>query len=128
LLIARQLTVFVSAEAPEGVASWLTQHQPRYTIWYSLQNGGGSMDDIVYDDKVYENRLRRKAARLGLALRKSRARRLHLNNLGGYRIIDPYHNFIVAGERFDLSLEEVEAFLDDYEQELYKETRPVRVE
>jgi hypothetical protein len=86
------------------------------------------MDDIVYDDKVYENRLRRKAARLGLALRKSRARRLHLNDRGGYRIVDPYHNFIVAGERFDLSLEEVEAFLDDYEQELYEETRPVRVE
>lgn len=86
------------------------------------------MDDIVYDDKVYENRLRRKAARLGLALRKSRARRLYLNNQGGYRIVDPYHNFIVAGERFDLSLEEVEAFLDDYEQELYEDTRPVRVE
>jgi hypothetical protein len=40
LLIARQLTAFVSAEAPEGVASWLTQHQVRYTIWHSVQNGG----------------------------------------------------------------------------------------
>jgi hypothetical protein len=132
LLVACQPTAFVSAEAPEGVASWLTQHQTRYTIWHSVQNGGSSMDDRVYevyeDDKVHENRLRRKAARLGLALRKSRARRLHLNNRGMYRIVDPYRNFIIAGERFDLSLEEVEAILDDYERELYEETRPVRVE
>jgi hypothetical protein len=78
-----------------------------------------TVDDI--GDKVWENRLRRQAARLGLALRKSRARRLHLSDYGKYRIVNPYRNWIVAGERFDLELADVEAILDEIENKMVQE-------
>lgn len=68
--------------------------------------------------KVQENRLRRWADRLGLALKKSRAKMLHINDRGEYRIVDPYKNRIVAGERFDMGLDEVESFLREYEERL----------
>ena len=70
-----------------------------------------------YEERLRENRLRRRAQRLGLAIRKSRAQMLSLNNQGGYRIIDPYRNWIVAGERFDLDLDDVEEFLQSCEEE-----------
>nr|MBC7245429.1 hypothetical protein [Chloroflexota bacterium] len=65
------------------------------------------------ESKSLENWLRRRAKRLGLALHKSR-RSLSIDNLGGYQIIDS-HNRIVAGEKFNLELNDVAAFLDDYE-------------
>ena len=40
--------------------------------------------------------------------RKLRARNLTLDNQGGYMILDPHTNTIVAGERYDLSLDDVE--------------------
>jgi hypothetical protein len=61
-------------------------------------------------DKVRENRLRRLARRQGLVLRKSRAG-IGLDNFGKYRIVDFYRNWLVAGEKFDLSLDDVEAYL-----------------
>jgi hypothetical protein len=70
------------------------------------------------EEKVRENKLRRQAKRLGLWLRKSRARRLHLDDLGEYMLLDPRYNAVVAGERFDLGLDVVEAFLDQYEATL----------
>ena len=63
---------------------------------------------LFTDDEAYVRRL---AKRHGYALRKSRARNLHMNDLGGYRLIDPWRNWIVLGERFDLDLEDVKAFL-----------------
>lgn len=58
-----------------------------------------------------ERMLRRKLQKLGYALRKSKAQ--DINNLGGYMIIDPDRNVIEAGERFDLSLDDVERFIDE---------------
>ena len=58
-----------------------------------------------------EAAVRRLAAREGLALEKSRARNTHLNDQGGYRLVDPYFNETVFGERFEYNLDEVEAFL-----------------
>jgi hypothetical protein len=68
-------------------------------------------------EKVREIKLRRWATRLGLALHKSRARRWSVDNFQGYMIVDPYINTIVAGHRFDLTLDEVEAFLKSDEKE-----------
>jgi hypothetical protein len=48
----------------------------------------------------------------GYALQKSRSRH-PLNNLGGYRIVDPALNLCVAGEHFDLDASFVEAWLSD---------------
>ena len=66
-------------------------------------------------DKVRENRLRRKAARLGLGLRKGRARTVRLDNFGEYMIYDLEGNYVVAGERFDYDLDDVERWLNEYE-------------
>ncbi len=58
-----------------------------------------------------EARARRLAKRQGFAVRKSRVRNPHLNDQGGYMVINPSYNLIVAGERFNLDLDDVEEFL-----------------
>lgn len=60
--------------------------------------------------KRREDRVRRQLAKQGLALRKSRVSTLSVDDQGGYMIVDTQFNRIEAGERFDMSLEEVEAF------------------
>lgn len=59
-----------------------------------------------------EAQLRRESAKQGYALQKSRSG-YSGDNLGGYRIVDLNTNFIVAGERFNLSSEDVEKFLSE---------------
>jgi len=56
---------------------------------------------------VREARARRAAKRVGLLARKSRQGVGTIDNLGGFRLIDPDGNFIVAGERFDLDPDEI---------------------
>ena len=60
-----------------------------------------------------EARARRLARRQGLAIRKSRAHAWNCDNYLGYMIVDPFRNAIEAGQRYDLSIEEVEAYLAD---------------
>ena len=58
-----------------------------------------------------EARVRRALRRRGQYLRKDRARKwagMDIDHQGGYMIVSE-NNFIVAGARFDLSLEQVEA-------------------
>lgn len=71
--------------------------------------------------KTYENLCRRQAARLGLKLSKSRAKLPHINNLGEYIIIDRLTGAILAGERYELTLESAKAFLDQYEEKIISE-------
>ena len=59
-----------------------------------------------------ERRLRKIAQKQGLLLRKSRSQ-LSMDNQGGYMIVDPDTNVVVAGKRFDLDLDAVEAWLAD---------------
>jgi hypothetical protein len=68
------------------------------------------------DSKVTENRLRRWAQRLGLRMHKSRAR-ISLDNRGGYQLLDR-NNWIVAGERFELTAAGVESELELRERKL----------
>jgi len=77
-------------------------------------------------DKARENRLRRKARRLGLELRKSRARYIRVDDFGQYRLVNPHTNFIVAGERFDLSLDDVDDILNQWEEKLKLEAQKKR--
>jgi len=53
------------------------------------------------------------AKRQGYSLQKSSRRKpeRYLNDLGGYRTVDPYRNTSMAEERFDMSLDDVENFL-----------------
>ena len=68
-------------------------------------------------EKVRENRLRRHAKRLGLVMKSSRAKAWKISDLGGYRLTDAYTGTIVAGERFDLDMDAVEARLAGIERE-----------
>jgi hypothetical protein len=72
------------------------------------EEGGG---ERMNTDKTRENRLRRLARRKGYVLRKDRARTRSGNHQGGYMIIEADRNVIVAGEKFDLSLDHVENYL-----------------
>jgi hypothetical protein len=78
-------------------------------------------------DKARENRIRRRAQRLGFALRKSRARYLHMDDFGEYQLIDPDRTAIVWGEKFDLSLEDVERYLDEVEEQMKAALREEQV-
>jgi hypothetical protein len=68
------------------------------------------------DDKSREVKMRRQATRLGLILRKSRARRWSLINHLGYTIEDDGSNTTITSEKYDLTLDDVEIFLKDYEK------------
>ncbi len=69
-------------------------------------------------DKAVENRLRRKAARLGYLLHKDRARTWGINRQGGYMLVDAPTNSVVSGPDFELTLAEVDAWLDEEENRL----------
>jgi len=69
-------------------------------------------------DKVREIRLRNWATRLGLSLHKSRVRRWSIDNHQEYMIANPSQNMVVCGERYELDLDDVEKFLEEYEEKL----------
>ena len=54
-------------------------------------------------------RIRRLARRHGYVLHRSR-RGISRDDLGGYRIVDPYINACVAGSRFDLEPADVQGW------------------
>jgi hypothetical protein len=65
-------------------------------------------------DQSREARVRRALRKIGwfgYALRKDRARSWNLDHQGGYMLVDLEHNFIVGGERYDWTLDDVEAWL-----------------
>ncbi len=64
-------------------------------------------------DKTREQRLRRLGKKQGYYLRKSRVKNPYLDDQGGYMVIEPYWNIAVYGERFDLTLDDVERFFSD---------------
>ena len=55
--------------------------------------------------------LRRLARRNGYMVRKSRWRLGSIDNFGGYMLVDPDTNGAVAGTRFDLTGDDVAAYL-----------------
>jgi hypothetical protein len=61
--------------------------------------------------KVNENRVRRKAARKGLAVQKSASHGGFMDG-GGYRLIDPRYNLPLLGKRYEASLSQIERNLD----------------
>jgi len=81
------------------------------------------MNDIIipqYTQAVRETLARRKAKKYGYRIKKSRTQKIHGGNLGGWQIVDAYYNSIMSGNRWELSLEDVEAFLLEDESELNK--------
>ena len=70
------------------------------------------------EEKTHENKLRRQAKRLGLVIKKSRVREIHADDFGGYRITD--RNRLVHGQRYELDIEDVAAYLAETEENLRK--------
>ncbi len=69
---------------------------------------------MMYDDeKRREGRLRGRARTAGFRLKKDRARNYSSDHQGGYMIVNDWVNTIVAGEKFNMSLDDVEEFLAD---------------
>lgn len=66
----------------------------------------------MLNEKNQEQKLRRTLKSAGYALHKSRVRNIHGDNLGGYAIVLVKYNAVVAGDRFQLSLEEVAEWAD----------------
>jgi hypothetical protein len=70
----------------------------------------------VSEEKPEGACLRRKAERLGPAIHKSRVKNLHVDDLGGYMIIEPRRNLCFWGTRFELNLDDVEEILREEEE------------
>lgn len=64
-------------------------------------------------NKANENYYRRLAKRVNLLLEKSRARKWAINNRQGWRILDPQNNLIIAGQKWDLTIDEAAEVLED---------------
>ena len=69
-------------------------------------------------EKTIENKLRRQAKRLGLEIKKSRVREIHLHDHGGYQIVALRSKRLVHGELYSLSLSEVHSHLALEEERL----------
>jgi hypothetical protein len=65
-------------------------------------------DVAMTSDNRRESRLRAALKRQGYRLRKDRAWTVSLDHQGGYMIVDPNRNLLVAGEHFDLDLDDVQ--------------------
>jgi hypothetical protein len=65
------------------------------------------------DERRRESRLRGRLRSQGFALQKCRSRTVELPDYGGYRIVDPAYNTVVAygHGNYGLSLDDVEEWL-----------------
>ena len=64
-------------------------------------------------ENTREQKFRRALRKNGYALHKSRAKNMSLDNMLGYMITDYFANFVVAGSRYDLSLDDVGEWICD---------------
>lgn len=67
------------------------------------------INTTVYKNK--EQQLRRALRKEGYSLCKSR-KAVSIDNLGGYMIVNSYRNVVVAGSRYELSLDDVADWLE----------------
>jgi hypothetical protein len=65
------------------------------------------MIDDRYTPPALDARARRAAKRAGLLAKKGRSRIGTVDNFGGFMLLNPYSNFVVAGARFELSAQDV---------------------
>ena len=64
--------------------------------------------------KKQEQMLRRRLQKAGYVLHKSRVKNTHADDFGGYMIEDVSLNAVVSGSRFELNLDDVEDFVQNY--------------
>jgi hypothetical protein len=68
----------------------------------------------MQEASAFDAKARYAARRVGLHARKCRSRRGSIDNFGGFMLIEPNRNMIVAGERFNLKPEDVIAICKEY--------------
>ncbi len=62
-------------------------------------------------NKTLERKLRRALEKRGFRLCKSRIHSINADNYGGYMIVDNIGNYVVAGARFEMDLDDVATWL-----------------
>jgi hypothetical protein len=87
---------------------------PPLTIFILSNIPNGIRERISKMSSNREAELTHMAKRLNLELIKSKAKRHTEDDHQQYRIVD-LNNTILAGENFDMSLDDVEKFLQEYE-------------
>jgi hypothetical protein len=82
-----------------------------------IQEVGGSIPpgSTTTNPNTQESRVRRRASREGYRVCKSRAWKHvpNIDNHGEFMLIETDRNFVVLGDRYDATLSEIEAFLND---------------
>lgn len=63
-------------------------------------------------EKQREDRARRRLRAQGLTVRKDRVRTWNCDHYGGYMVINAYTNYVEGGQRFDLTLEDLEQWAE----------------
>jgi hypothetical protein len=59
-----------------------------------------------------QNQLRHQLKKQGFKMQKSK-KPLSIDNLGGYRITEMNNNSLVSGSRYELTLEDVQEFINE---------------
>lgn len=95
----------LSARLPAGQT---TEHGISFPIeqWDYVT---GVIDTLVREDKRREARARRRLRKLGLFVRKDRVRIWDMDHHGGYMLVND-NNVVVGGERFSLTLDDLETW------------------
>lgn len=70
----------------------------------------------MLNDKTKENRLRRRLKKYDCFLSKSRIKYINADNFGEYMILSSFNGMVMEGERFQLSLDDVEQILDEWDE------------
>jgi hypothetical protein len=73
----------------------------------------------VDDDARREAQLRGRLRTRGYLLRKDRLRAPDTDHLGGYMLVNASTSHVAWGSRFGLSLDDVEAWLAEYDEPIY---------
>jgi hypothetical protein len=73
-------------------------------------------DTSTVSEAALDSRARRAARRVGLMAKRTRWRRDSIDNKGGFMLVNQ-NNCVVAGERFDMSAEEVIAYCAEDDEE-----------
>jgi hypothetical protein len=71
------------------------------------------MEGHMTSTKGFENNYRRLAKRLNLKLEKSNTRNWSIDNRLGWRIVDLKNNVVIAGQKWDLTIDEAAQVLED---------------
>jgi len=71
-------------------------------------------------ESAMDARARRAAKRAGFIAKKSRWRQCTIDNWGGFMLIEPCCNVVLAGERFDWSAEDVIGYCQDRAAALFR--------